>query len=57
MKQKRLNKQATANKIIQFAKQSIQYKMNMKRFEAKKQDSDFLIKACEFVQCEPVYYN
>ena len=57
MTKKKLNKTETANKILKFANSSIQYRINMKRFEAKKQDSDFLIKACEFVRCEPVYYN
>lgn len=55
MTKRKLNKQATAEKIIKFSKLSVQYKMNMKRFEAKKQDSDWLIKACKYVQCEPVY--
>ena len=56
MTKKRLNKQETANKILKFASLSVQYKMNMKRFEAKRNDSDWLIKACEYVRCEPVYF-
>ena len=56
MTKKRLNKQETANKIIKFASLSVQYKMNMKRFETKKNDSDWLLMACKHVQCEPVYF-
>jgi hypothetical protein len=54
---KKLNKTATAEKIIKFSMQSVQYKLNMKKFEKKRHNTDFLLKACEFVRCEPVYYN
>jgi len=57
MTKKRLNKEQTAIKILKFANSSCAYKMNMKKFDKKRNDTDFLIKACEFVRCEPVYYD
>ena len=57
MTKKRLNKTETANKIIQFARLSVQFNMNMKKFEKKRNDVDWLLKACQHVQCEPVYYQ
>jgi len=57
MTKKRLNKEQTANKIMNVVNSTVGYSMNMKKFEKKRDNADFLIKACEFVRCEPVYYN
>jgi hypothetical protein len=57
MTKKRLNKTETANKILIAVNSSVAYNMNMKKFNKKKDNADFLLNACEFVRCEPVYYN
>lgn len=55
MPKKKLNKTATIQNILNKINGSISYSIDIKKFNEKKDDEQFLIEAAEFCEVEAVY--